>query len=115
MSVGILAQKLVVFTALGCECTFAMDSAKAKQVWIGNVPSDLSEEQVMDTVRRCLPPDMFPPFKVFMRPGRGESVGQNYGFLHWVNPLHAEWFRNNAVIIWPNGKYALIRSFACTF
>ena len=84
---------------------------KSKQAWIGNIPAEMDDEDgLLAYVASVLPLDHPAPFKAVVRPSQGDSIGMNFAFLSWKHEEHAAWFRENAVISWPNGKYALIKT-----
>ena len=78
-----------------------------KQVWVGNIPLEMDEPQVIEYVSQLLSLHIEPPFKAFVRNGKGTS-SLRFAILSFRRPVDASWFVANAIFKWPNGKYALI-------
>ena len=86
----------------------------AKQAWIGNIPYCMDEAELLSYLQTTIPLDQTAPFKAVIRPSHGDSIDMNFAFSSWKHEEHAAWFRENAVISWTNGKYALIKTDMCS-
>ena len=79
-----------------------MSDRSASQLWIGNIPSDLDEEALIEELRRF----KIKPLKVGWRqrgPGR-----DGYGIAHFSAPEHAK-AAKSVKMRFSNGNYALFR------
>jgi hypothetical protein len=83
-------------------CVFSGCYTMSAQVWLGNIPQDMSEAAVIaHVVSLGLPRAL----KILLR---SSPKADQFGVAHFASPAVADAVLG-ATIVWPNGRYALVR------